>query len=169
MRPKAWILSLSTVAMAAAMAPLVAAPAAESATPAAPASAASVTVVSAPAAPSAERRIVKVVRLQGQEAPAKRDMVVVKDAETGQFRAPNAEEWARMSADLDPLYRSDVGLEEVYYDDGTVAIRLGDRYQSMMLTHKDAQGRVQPTCTHDAQTAVDVITHSHAGEGRNDQ
>lgn len=162
MRPRAWILSLSTVAMAAAMLPLWAAPAAESATPAAAAPAAT----AAPAA--AERKIVKIVRTQG-DAPAKQGLVAVRDAETGQLRAPNAAEMAKLAENLDPLFRSDVGLETVYWDDGTITVRLEDRYQSMVLTHKGASGKLEPTCTHDAQKAADVILATPAPETRNDQ
>ncbi len=53
---------------------------------------------------------------------------------------PTPPKWAKLSENLDPLFRSSVGLEEIYYDDGTVGIRLEDRYQSMMLTHRDASG-----------------------------
>lgn len=160
MRPRAWILSLSTVAMAAAMLPLWAAPAAESATPAAAAPAAT--------AVAPERKIVKIVKIQG-EAPSKQGLVAVRDAETGQLRAPNAAEMAKLSENLDPLFRSDVGLETVYWDDGTITVRLEDRYQSMVLTHKGASGKLEPTCTHDAQKAADVILATPAPETRNDQ
>lgn len=157
MRPRIWISILSLVA-AAGVLPLAAAPVGEATSEQAPA-----------ARPG---NVVKVVKIGQAAAPSMRDLVVVRDAETGQMRAPSAAEWARMSEDLDPLYRTDIGLEEMYYEDGTVGVRLGDRYHSMMLTRRSADGRLAPSCTHEAQKAVDVLTGqpaNTAGETRNDQ
>lgn len=157
MRPRIWISTLSLVA-AAGVLPLAAAPVGEATSP--------------QATSARPGNVVKVVKISQATAPAMRDMVVVRDPETGKLRAPNAEEWARMSESVDPLYRTDIGLEEMYYEDGTVGVRLGDRYHSMMLARRSAEGRVAPTCTHEAQTAVDVLTGqpaTTAGETRNDQ
>ncbi len=170
MRPRIWIPTLSLVA-AAGVLPLAAAPA-DQATPQATPSA----VAASPAATAPDARpgkVVKVVQIgQATAAPAMRDMVVVRDAETGQLRAPNAAEWSRMAESVDPLYRTDIGLEELHYEDGTVGVRLGDRYQTMMLTRRSAEGALAPACTHSAQNAVDILTGqpaNTAGETRNDQ
>lgn len=149
MRPKAWILTLSALVMSASLPSSHAETAAEAAAPA--------TSQAAPEAPAARPgKVVKVVRI-GQEAPAMRDLVMVRDAETGEMRAPTAAEWSKLAVSVDPLFRSDIGLEEMYFEDGTVGVRLGDRFQSMMLTQRSADGQHEPTCTHDAQTAVDVL------------
>ena len=166
MRPRIWIPTLSLVA-AAGVLPLAAAPADEATVP-------SAATASAATAPDARPgKVVKVVKIgETTAAPAMRDMVVVRDAETGQLRAPNAAEWSRMAESVDPLYRTDIGLEELYYEDGTVGVRLGDRYQTMMLTRRSAGGSLAPACTHSAQVAVDVLTGqpaNTAGETRNDQ
>lgn len=173
MRPRIWIPTLSLVA-AAGVLPLAAAPADQAnPNPAPPTVTAAATAPAASAADARPGQVVKVVKIgEAAAAPAMRDMVVVRDAETGQLRAPNAAEWARMSESVDPLYRTDIGLEELHYEDGTVGVRLGDRYQSMMLTRRSADGKLAPTCTHDAQTATDVLTGqpaTNAGETRNDQ
>lgn len=170
MRPSIWIPTLSLLA-AAAVLPLAAAPA-DGSPQQAPSAAASSPVAAAPASAGARPgQVVKVVKI-GQEAPAMRDLVVVRDAQTGQLRAPNAAEWSKISVSLDPLYRTDIGLEETYYEDGTVGVRLGDRYQTMMLARRSADGQLAPSCTHDAQRAADVLTGqpaTTAGETRNDQ
>lgn len=158
MRPRIWISTLSLVA-AAGVLPLAAAPADQAVPQETPA-----------ARPG---KVVKVVQIgETTAAPAMRDMVVVRDAETGQLRAPSAAEWTRMAESVDPLYRTDIGLEELHYEDGTVGVRLGDRYQTMMLTRRSAEGALAPACTHSAQNAVDILTGqpaTTAGETRNDQ
>jgi hypothetical protein len=173
MRPRAWIPTLGLLAAAAAALPLWAAPAAESATPATP------TVVTPSAATAATtsdvpagRKIVKVVKIaDSAPAPTMQQLVVVRDAETGKMRQPTAAEWEKMKASIDPLYRSDAGLEEIYYEDGSVGMVLGDRYMSMMLVQRGADGKLAPTCTHDAQAATDILTGTSVApaEARNDQ
>lgn len=164
MRPRARILTLGLLAAAAAL-PLWAAPAAESATPATPTAAA--TTSEAPAG----RKVVKVVKIAESAAPAMHQLVAVRDAETGAMRAPTAAEWEKLKVSIDPLYRSDAGLEEIYYEDGSVGMILGDRYMSMMLVQRGADGKLAPTCTHDAQVATDILTGTSVApaEARNDQ
>lgn len=167
MRPKAWFLTLGALVMAASLPFSHAETAAQAAPP-------DTTPAAAPEAAPAARpgKVVKVVRI-GQEAPAMRDLVMVRDAETGEMRAPTAAEWSKLAVSVDPLFRSDIGLEEMHFEDGTVGVRLGDRYQSMMLTQRSADGQLTPTCTHDAQTAVDVLegkkVASKVEEVRDDQ
>jgi hypothetical protein len=168
MRPRAWIPTLGLLAAAAAALPLWAAPAAESATPATPTAATAATTSEVPAG----RKIVKIVKIaESAPAPTMQQLVVVRDAETGKMRQPTAAEWEKMKASIDPLFRSDAGLEEIYYEDGSVGMILGDRYMSMMLVQRGADGKLAPTCTHDAQAATDILTGTSVApaEARNDQ
>ncbi|MEM6795611.1 MAG: hypothetical protein AAF725_16650, partial [Acidobacteriota bacterium] len=74
------------------------------------------------------------------------------------FRAPTDEEWARLASTVDPLNRSDAGLVETHYADGTVGVALDGRFQSMMLAKKsDDHEHVEGLCTHDAHTAVNFV------------
>ncbi|MCG8459503.1 MAG: hypothetical protein MI919_24760 [Holophagales bacterium] len=109
------------------------------------------------AAEAAESKVV-VRRIDG-EVPSMRGLVAVRDAETGELRAPNAEEWQRLSASIDPLSRSDAGLVEIHHPDGTVVVRLDGRFHNATVGHRHPEtGEVDFTCTHHAQTATDLLT-----------
>lgn len=103
-------------------------------------------------------------------APSMQGLVVVRDAETGEFRTPNAKEWARLSEHLEPANRFAEGLEELQFPDGTVGVRLDDSFHSFSLVQKDSHGQTHPSCTTSAQAIVNVVTGAApAPEVRNEQ
>ncbi|MEM1177821.1 MAG: hypothetical protein AAGM22_05725 [Acidobacteriota bacterium] len=90
------------------------------------------------------------------EMPA---LVKVRDAETGDMRAPTPEEMARLQSTMDPLNRSDAGLVERHYPDGTIGVRLDGRFQSMSVVNRNPEtGEITPTCT----TSAHVVSHKLA-------
>lgn len=95
-----------------------------------------------------------IVRSIEETAPAASGLVVVRDAETGELRAPTAEEWQALATSFDPLNRSDAGLVERHYPDGRVSVLLEGRFQSMTLFRRDAAtGEIDPICTNNPATA----------------
>ena len=99
-----------------------------------------------------------IVRNIESPAPAASGLMVVRDAETGELRAPTAAEWENMAASFDPLNRSDAGLVERHYPDGRVSVVLQGRVQSMALIHRDAvTGENEPSCTHSLEAAGQAL------------
>jgi hypothetical protein len=79
--------------------------------------------------------------------PQASSLVVVRDPETGAFRAPTAEEAAAMNLDLEPLARSDAGLRQIFRDHGGVSVVLDGRFQNTSVVHRNADGEVtRHTC-----------------------
>ena len=89
-------------------------------------------------------------------------LVAVRDAETGQLRAPTAEERSSMQLLGEAHSRSDVGLEETHYDDGTVGVRLGGRFQSaLVLNHEHGT-----TCSTDAHHITKLVHAAKPAEAQ---
>ncbi len=107
---------------------------------------------------------------QRVEAPGPSGLTIVRDAETGKLRAPTAEEWQSLASSFDPLNRSDAGLVKRHHPDGHVSVVLQGRFQSTTLVHREpATGVIDPTCTHDAETAGKILTGAAAEEVSDEQ
>jgi hypothetical protein len=116
-----------------------------------------------PDASEAVAETAPIVRRIPGEAPSLRSLVQVRDAETGEMRAPTEAEWAKLASTLEPLNRSAAGLVETYYPDGTVGVALDGRFQSMSVVHRDAaSGQLEPHCNHDAHTITQWVTGADA-------
>ena len=106
---------------------------------------------------STHRRLVRIERIEGDAAGFQPQSIrVVRDKETGELRAPTAEEAKAFAASLDPLNRSDAGLVEKHYSDGTVALHLQGRFQNVMVVRRDGD-QLHAKCTHDAHTAHELM------------
>ncbi len=102
---------------------------------------------------------------QKVEAPGPSGLTIVRDAETGKLRAPTAEEWRSMASTFDPLNRSDAGLVERHHPDGRVSVVLQGRFQSMTVVRREpTTGKIDPVCTHDAETAGQILNGASAEE-----
>lgn len=111
-----------------------------------------------PAAAAVSPAAEPVVRKIPGTAQSMQGLVVVRDAETGEMRSPNAEEWAKLAPHVEPANRFAEGLEETYYADGTVGVRLGDSFHSFSMVQKGSNGHTHPACTTSAQAIVDLVT-----------
>ncbi len=87
-------------------------------------------------------------------------MRVVRDPETGQWRAPNAEERRTLSPTLQGmLSRSSVGLTPVHHRNGMVTLDLQGRFRNASVARRQADGTMKVDCvghTHGAETALDA-------------
>lgn len=113
-----------------------------------------------------ERTVVAVEKMERSPAAqpsAPAALVAVRDAVTGELRAPTAAERARLQLSTDPLNRSDAGLEKVFYSDGTVGVRLDGRFQTASVVRRPANAAAQETvdeefsCTHSAPALTQLI------------
>lgn len=101
-------------------------------------------------------------------SPPLEGMVAVRDSETGELRAPTADELAALAAltDNEALRRDDEGLEQVVLPDGTVMVDLRGRFQSMSIAVIGDDGVLRQTCTTDAVEATRLLAgHAAASDG----
>ncbi len=98
--------------------------------------------------------------------PERAGLVAVRDAETGELRAPTASEWQELASTFDVLNRSDQGLVERTYSDGSVGVRLEGRFQSVSMINRSSSASgedvVEATCTHSADTVVAKLASTEA-------
>ncbi|MEM8993666.1 MAG: hypothetical protein AAGF23_02615 [Acidobacteriota bacterium] len=146
-------------------------PAAADETPKTPAAEQAATAAAEPATRAtddADAEAGVVLRRIPGEAPDMSGLVAVRDAETGELRAPTPEEMQGLQSTVDPLMRSDAGLVERHYPDGTIGVRLEGRFQSMAVVHRDAEtGEVTPTCSHSATVVTRKLAQDQAERKEN--
>ncbi|MDY7096348.1 MAG: hypothetical protein SX243_25515 [Acidobacteriota bacterium] len=85
-------------------------------------------------------------------------MRVVRDAETGELRAPTAQEMTRFQRADAGLDRRSEGLEEVQRAGTTVTVDLQGRFLSASVVTVDAAGTVHGSCVDAPQQAETVLT-----------
>lgn len=100
-------------------------------------------------------------------APGVAGWRVAIDPETGELGMPGAEPAVALETDLaSMLSRSDEGLEVVVHPDGRKSVDLQGRFMDMTVVHRDADGTLRATCTHDLTTAQKALAgcdgHAHA-------
>jgi hypothetical protein len=83
---------------------------------------------------------------------------VVIDAETGELRAPTAQELSRFQRADAGLDRRSAGLEEVQRAGTTVTIDLQSRFLSASVVTVDASGELHGSCVDAPQQAAAVLT-----------
>ena len=72
---------------------------------------------------------------------------VAKDAQTGRLRAPTPTESRRLSAAMQRMVnRSTTGLTVVQHPNGMKSVNLQDRFQSIAVAKKDADGSAAERC-----------------------
>ena len=72
---------------------------------------------------------------------------VAKDAQSGRLRAPTPAESRRLSAAMQRMVnRSTTGLTVVQHANGMKSVNLQDRFQSIAVGKKDADGSVAERC-----------------------
>jgi hypothetical protein len=94
-------------------------------------------------------------------------LVAARDAETGELRAPTAEELAELAAEFG-LLRSDEGLVPVVRPDGTVTVNLQGRYLDFALATRGPDGAAVPHCTSEPAQAVSILTGARLGAAAGD-
>lgn len=85
---------------------------------------------------------------------------VVRDAETGLLRAPNAAEAAALAAPASRLGRSApaaaVASEETVYPDGTVMVMTDDSHMMYSVARRNADGSISRYCVQGKEQAAKV-------------
>jgi hypothetical protein len=88
------------------------------------------------------------------DAPAFNDaQVVVRDADSGEFRAPTASEFRTLHAQDAKTLRAMRPLAMRTHATGAVGVRLTDEFMSYSVVIKQPDGRLVEYCFEDAQAA----------------
>jgi hypothetical protein len=88
------------------------------------------------------------------DAPAFNDaQVVVRDADSGEFRAPTAGEFKTLHAQDAKTLRAMRPLARKAHASGAVGVRLTDEFMSYSVVIKQPDGRLVEYCFEDAQSA----------------
>ncbi len=116
-------------------------------------------------------RVVTQVRKLSADVPNAAPLVAVRDAETGELRAPTPEEWARIEPYVKRTSQHTEGLVETTFSDGSVNLQLDERFHSYSIARKSQSGAVAHQCTPDSHTLANLILGSEAPavEARDDQ
>lgn len=114
-----------------------------------------------PEATPEQPRVTVIQAEPSDSAPAVRvvqAMRVVRDAETGELRAPTAQEISRFQRSDAGLDRSSEGLEQVERAGTTVTVDLKGRFLNASVVTIDAAGVVHGSCVDAPQQAETVLT-----------
>jgi hypothetical protein len=84
-------------------------------------------------------------------------LVAARDPETGELRAPTAEEMAALASELAPL-RSHEGLVPVTLPDGTVMVDVQGRFLEFALATRVPNQAIVTHCTGDPAQVVALLT-----------
>ena len=97
-------------------------------------------------------------------APAADSMVVVRDAETGQLRAPTADEAAALNAARTPATgrsalkgNSSALLETMSHASGAIGVRVSDEMASYSVVTKRADGKLEAACVESKSVAEQAV------------
>jgi len=97
-------------------------------------------------------------------APAADSMIVVRDAETGQLRAPTADEAAALSAARAPATgrsalkgSSSPLLETMSHASGAIGVRVSDEVASYSVVSKRADGKLEAACVESKSAAEQAV------------
>ena len=97
-------------------------------------------------------------------APAADSMIVVRDAETGQLRAPTADEAAALSAARAPATgrsalkgSSSPLLETMSHASGAIGVRVSDEVASYSVVSKRADGTLEAACVESKSAAEQAV------------
>lgn len=102
-------------------------------------------------------------------AQSQEGMVVVRDAQTGQLRAPTADELKALRPHPAASLQAQVKPALVVHPDGSRQMHIGERGMVYSVVTRDADGKLAEHCVQGAQAAdaalkqepADVEEHSH--------
>jgi hypothetical protein len=116
-------------------------------------------------APAAEKSPGEAVEAPAAPMPAMAaGMVIARDPETGELRAPTAAELAELASGWDAMYDPE-GLESVIFPDGTEMVDLQGRYLLHELAVTDARGDRVHRCSSEPQVIRALLEASASHEG----
>lgn len=101
-------------------------------------------------------------------------MVVVRDAQTGQMRAPTADEMKALTQAPSGALRAQPPLSSlvVTNPDGSRRLRIGERAQVFTVVSRGADGKLAEQCVHGEHAATKALAHPaparHAKEPRHE-
>ena len=91
-------------------------------------------------------------------------LVLFKDAETGEYRAPTPEERAELEKKLGSQSgKTDQPIEEILNADGSVTVRLNGRFESFSIIRKNPDGSTQLECVKSEEEAIAFLNHKAKG------
>lgn len=94
-------------------------------------------------------------------------MVVVRDAQTGQLRAPTAAESRALAPKSTAAMAAPARPAMVTHPSGARQVRLGERGLVYSVVTRDGNGKLSDECVHGAQAAEHAV-HEHAAHSRQD-
>ncbi|WP_305822637.1 post-PEP-CTERM-1 domain-containing protein [Massilia brevitalea] len=92
-------------------------------------------------------------------------MVVVRDARTGQLRAPTAAESRALAPKSTAAMAAPARPNMVTHPGGARQVRLGERGLVYAVVTRDGDGKLSDQCIHDEQAAEHAV-HDHAAHSR---
>lgn len=98
-----------------------------------------------------------------QQAPSQQGMVVVRDAETGELRAPTADE-ARALHPRTNASAAGVAApapKMVTGPGGRRSVQLGERHMVYTVVTRGADGKLEEQCVHGASAAEHAVQGAH--------
>jgi len=84
-------------------------------------------------------------------------MTVTRDPETGQLRAPTAEELKALNATRKPATSPAKAGVQVQHPDGSVSMTLGDEHLMYSVARVNAQGKVERVCVQGAEASQQAM------------
>ena len=95
-------------------------------------------------------------------------MVVVRDAQTGQLRAPTAAEMRALAPPASASMRAQSQPALVTHPDGTRQVHLGERGLVYSVVTRDADGKLHDQCVQGA-AAADKAVHAPVPAKQNEE
>jgi hypothetical protein len=105
---------------------------------------------------------------QEQSGMAQSGMIVVRDAQTGQLRAPTAAESRALAPPPSASMRAQGQPTVVTHPGGSRQVRLGERGLVYSVVTRGADGKLQEQCVHGASAAEKAV-HAPASTQHNEE
>ena len=96
-------------------------------------------------------------------------LIAVRDAETGELRAPTAEERAFFTEQMSLRAPLPESVPETVAPDGTITAVLGPAFQSYSIAVRDADGKLVTTCVASAAEARALLAGEAGKKERTDE
>lgn len=102
---------------------------------------------------------------QGAEAPAPTEgMVVVRDPQTGQLRAPTQAEMQALTSSAPSARATPPQHQLITGADGSRHVKLGESGLVYSVVTRDGKGRLEQHCVQGADAAEQALQHSHSSD-----
>jgi len=95
-------------------------------------------------------------------------MVVVRDAQTGQLRAPTAAESRALAPRASTSLAAPAQPNMVTHPGGARQVRLGERGLVYSVVKRDGDGKLSDQCVHGSE-AADQAVHEHGRHGQHER